>query len=174
MKIDAYFATRYAGIEYPCRELTAMKSRRQGAILELIESEPLHSQEQLRRRLLKAGFEATQATISRDIKELGLVKRAGDGAYQHAGAAAPPASDAARYQLHRAAREFLSGIEASQQLLVLKTGAGQASMLAIALDRAQLPDVLGTIAGDDAILVICRDARTARATMTHLQRLAES
>ena len=56
-----------------------MKSRRQGAILELIESEPLHSQEQLRRRLLKAGFEATQATISRDIKELGLVKRSGDG-----------------------------------------------------------------------------------------------
>jgi transcriptional regulator of arginine metabolism len=62
-----------------------MKARRQGAILELIDHEPLHSQEQLRRRLLKAGFEATQATISRDIKELGLVKRAGDGAYQREG-----------------------------------------------------------------------------------------
>ena len=74
----------------------------------------------------------------------------------------------------RAAREFLAGIDVSQQLLVLKTGPGQASLLAIAMDRAQLPDVLGTIAGDDTILVICRDARAARATMTHLQGLAES
>ena len=63
-----------------------MKSRRQGAILDIIDGEPLHSQEELRRRLLHAGFETTQATISRDIKELGLVKRAGDGAYQRSGA----------------------------------------------------------------------------------------
>jgi len=62
-----------------------MKSRRQAVILEIVDREPLHSQEQLRRRLHQKGFDATQATISRDIKELGLVKRAGDGAYQRPG-----------------------------------------------------------------------------------------
>ena len=62
-----------------------MKARRQAVLLELIDREPLHSQEQLRRRLRQRGFTATQATISRDIKELGLVKRAGDGAYQRPG-----------------------------------------------------------------------------------------
>ena len=151
-----------------------MKARRQSAILEIVQHDAVHSQEQLRQLLTSRGHDVTQATLSRDIRDLGLVKRAGDGAYQHAGAPSAPAGDAARYQLHRAAREFLAGIDVSQQLLVLKTGPGQASLLAIAMDRAQLPDVLGTIAGDDTILVICRDARAARTTMTHLQGLAES
>ena len=62
-----------------------MKARRQAVIVELVDREPLHSQEELRRRLHQRGFDATQATISRDIKELGLVKRAGDGAYQRPG-----------------------------------------------------------------------------------------
>src|SRR5213596_2354755 len=88
----------------------AMKARRQGLILELVDREPLHSQEQLRRRLMKAGFEATQATISRDIKDLGLVKRAGDGAYQRPGAeAADPGTVLAA--LERAANEFLRNVE---------------------------------------------------------------
>src|SRR5436190_1899984 len=65
---------------------SSMKSRRQAVILELIDREPLHSQEVLRRRLHQKGFDATQATISRDISELGLVKRSGDGAYQRPGA----------------------------------------------------------------------------------------
>src|SRR4249920_2684632 len=99
-----------------------MKVRRQNAILELIDREPLHSQEQLRRRLLKAGFEATQATISRDIKQLGLVKRAGDGAYQ------PPGADVVNPEtalsaLERAATEFLRRIDRVQQLVVVRTGA---------------------------------------------------
>src|SRR6476620_5810991 len=128
-----------------------MKSRRQGAILELIESEPLHSQEQLRRRLLKAGFAATQATISRDIKELGLVKRSGDGAYQRLGAAdASPA--AALVALERAAAEFLQRVEHVQHLVVIRTGVGQAQPLAFAIDRAQLAEAVGSIGGDDTIL----------------------
>src|SRR6478736_3127091 len=139
-----------------------MKSRRQGTILELIESEPLHSQEQLRRRLLKAGFEATQATISRDIKELGLVKRAGDGAYQRLGADAI-SPETALTALERASAEFLRRIDRVQQLVVIRTGVGQAQPLALALDRAQLPEVVGTIAGDDTILVVARGARGAAA-----------
>src|SRR5262245_1976346 len=89
--IDAYSVFKYAVFVYSVPtharhpEANRMKARRQGLILELIDREPLHSQEEMRRRLLQRGCEATQATISRDIKELGLVKRAGDGAYQRQG-----------------------------------------------------------------------------------------
>src|SRR5436190_670204 len=109
-----------------------MKTRRQGAILELVESEPLHSQEQLRRRLLKAGFAATQATISRDIKQLGLVKRPGDGAYQRLGLEAI-SPETAVSALERAAAEFLRHMARVDQLVVVRTGAGQAQPLALAI-----------------------------------------
>ncbi len=137
-----------------------MKSRRQGAILELVDLEPLRSQEALRRRLRKAGFDTTQATISRDIKELGLVKRAGDGAYQRAGAEArhPKAGLSA---LEHATSEFLRRVDRVQQLVVVRTGAGQAQALALAIDRARLPEMVGTIAGDDTVLVIAKDGRRA-------------
>src|SRR5258705_10584028 len=124
-----------------------MKSRRQGAILELIESEPLHSQEQLRRRLHKAGFEATQATISRDIKELGLVKRPGDGAYQRLGADAI-SPETAPTALERAPGEFLRRIDRAQQLGVVRTGAGPAQPPAPATPAARLRGTVGTLAGD--------------------------
>ena len=148
-----------------------MKARRQGAILELIESGPLHSQEQLRRRLLKAGFEATQATISRDIKELGLVKRPGDGAYQRLGAEAI-SPETALSALEHAAAEFLRHIDRVQQLVVVRTGAGQAQPLALAIDRARLAETVGTIAGDDTILVIAKDARRAAAFVRRLGEYA--
>jgi transcriptional regulator of arginine metabolism len=145
-----------------------MKARRQGLILELIDREALHSQEQLRRRLHRRGFEATQATISRDIKDLGLVKRAGDGAYQQPGAdAANPA--ALIGALERAAKEFLRHVEGVQQLVVIRTGVGQAQPLAIAIDRARLPEAVGTIGGDDTILVIARGARGAAALVRRLK-----
>src|SRR5216117_3087982 len=102
---------RYAEIVYPdvarvnATGDLSMKARRQGLILELIDREPLHSQEELRRRLLQRGCEATQATISRDIKELALVKRAGDGAYQRQGVdVASP--EVALNALERAAASF--------------------------------------------------------------------
>src|SRR5919108_2062836 len=145
-----------------------MKARRQAFILDLVNREALHSQEQLRRRLRQRGFEATQATISRDIKELGLVKRAGDGAYQRPGVEAPnPAT--ALVALGRAAAEFLRHVDRVQQLVVVRTGTGQAQPLAIAIDRAQLPEAVGTIAGDDTILVIARGARGAAALARRLK-----
>src|SRR5262245_54470392 len=137
-----------------------MKSRRQAAILELIDREPFHNQELLRRRLHARGFDATQATISRDIADLGLVKRAGDGAYQRPGVEASN-PETALTALERAAAEFLRHVDRVQQLVVVRTGGGQAQALAIALDRAQLPEVVGTIGGDDTILVIARGARGA-------------
>jgi len=145
-----------------------MKSRRQAVILELIDREALHSQEMLRRRLLQHGFEATQATISRDIKELGLVKRAGDGAYQRPGEEAPNLETALTL-LERAANEFTRSVDRVQQLVVVRTGRGQAQALAEALDRARLPEAVGTIAGDDTILVIARGARAAAALARRLK-----
>lgn len=145
-----------------------MKARRQAVILDLIDREALHSQELLRRRLHQHGFEATQATISRDIKNLGLVKRSGDGAYQRPGAEASD-PETALNALERAAAEFLRRVDRVQQLVVIRTGVGQAQALAIALDRSQLPEVVGTIGGDDTILVIARGARGAAALVKRLK-----
>jgi len=145
-----------------------MKSRRQAALLDLIDREACDSQETLRRRLRQAGFDATQATISRDIRDLGLVKRSSDGAYQRSGAEGP-ASETAMSALERAAAEFLRRVDRVQQLVVIRTGAGQAQPLAIALDRAQLPESVGTIAGDDTILIIARGARGAAALVKRLK-----
>jgi transcriptional regulator of arginine metabolism len=148
-----------------------MKTRRLSAIRQLIDQAPVHSQEELRQRLAKLGFEVTQATLSRDIKELGLVKRSSDGAYQGAnGDAGSTASAVAA--LSRALGEFLLSVDAAQHLVVVKTGPGQAQLLALAIDRAKLAEVVGTIAGDDTILVVCRDTRHAQSTRTTLERLA--
>lgn len=138
-----------------------MKAHRQALILELLGREPVRSQEQLRRGLQALGVEVTQATLSRDIKELGLVKRASDGAYQRSGAPAPAGGSAAT-GLSRAVTEFVTGVDRVQNLIVLRTGPGQAHAAAVAIDRAQLGEVVGTIAGDDTILLIGRDANGAR------------
>src|SRR2546425_12580217 len=148
-----------------------MKARRQAVILELVDREALHSQDHLRRRLHRRGFDATQATISRDIKELGLVKRAGDGAYQRPGVDTTN-PQTARTALERATAEFLRRAERVQQLVVIRTGVGQAQPLALAIDRAQLAEAVGTIAGDDTILVIARDGRRAAALVRRLEAYA--
>src|SRR4249919_3962990 len=129
---------------------SSMKARRQSVILELVDREALHSQELLRRRLHQRGFEATQATISRDIKELGLVKRAGDGAYQRQGVEARnPAWTMSA--LEHAAAELLRRVDRVQPMAVLRPGAGQPQPLALAIDRAQLPEAAATIPRDDTI-----------------------
>lgn len=153
-----------------------MKARRQAAVLDIVSREPIRSQEQLRQRLAQRGFDVTQATLSRDIKGLGLVKRAADGAYQPSPDDEPGsgAGDAARHALQRALVDYLAGAQRSQQLLVLRTGAGEAQPLAVAIDRARLTEVLGTIAGDDTILLITRDARSARLLLLQFEGLAAS
>jgi transcriptional regulator of arginine metabolism len=148
-----------------------MKARRQALILDLVDREPLHSQEQLRRRLRQRGFRATQATMSRDIADLGLVKRAGDGAYQKPGVDAP-SPEAALAALERAATDFLLKVDRVQQLVVIRTGRGQAQALAEVMDRARLAESVGTIAGDDTVLIIARDARRATTLVKRLEAYA--
>ena len=141
-------------------ECIHMKTRRQAAILGFIEAEPVTSQRMLQRRLKADGFQVTQATISRDIKELGLVKQAADGAYRPAGQEAANL-ETAHAALYRALADFVTRIDRVQQLIVLGTGPGQAQPVALAIDRAKLPGVVGTIAGDDTVLMIARNARQA-------------
>ena len=138
-----------------------MKARRKAIIVELVEREAITSQEQLREKLRERGIEATQATLSRDIRELGLVKRSVDGAYRRAAPDAVVGNGEAT--LRRAVEEYLRTQETIEQLLVLRTDPGQAQSLAIAIDRARLAEIAGTIGGDDTILVICRSASDATA-----------
>ena len=145
-----------------------MKAFRQTAILDIIERESITSQEQLRNRLKLRGIEATQATLSRDIRALELVKRAADGAYVRPG---PPAEGDLEEVVETAVADYLTHHERVEQMLVLKTDAGNAQPLAIALDRARLPEVAGTIAGDDTILVICRTVGDAQNLQSRLDRL---
>ena len=145
-----------------------MKSRRQSVIGEIVGREQITSQEQLRMRLKARGYNVTQATLSRDIRDLGLVKRSSDGAYQlqNAEPAVPPSAGVA---LQRALAEYASGVDCVQQLIVVRTGAGMAQPLALAIDRARLDEVVGTLAGDDTILVISRDPRQARALARQME-----
>lgn len=138
-----------------------MKKYRQSAILDLVTQHSVGSQDELRRKLRDRGFHATQATISRDIKDLGLVKRAADGAYQKPGI--PPGGAVfSGAGLQRAVSEYLRRLDQVQQLIVLRTDPGQAQSLAVAIDRSELPEVVGTVAGDDTILIITRHARAGR------------
>ena len=140
-------------------------------ILDVISREPVRSQEQLRKRLRVGGVDVTQATLSRDIRELGLVKGGADGAYQ-APAAVVANGHGTKALLNRAVTEYLTRVDRVQQLVLLRTGPGQAQILGVALDGARLPEVVGTLAGDDTILVITPDARRARALVKRLEELA--
>lgn len=147
------------------------KTMRQTVILELVGREVITSQQMLHRRLRGRGISATQATISRDLKQLGLVKRAGDGAYSR------PSPDAtspetALAELQRVAVRSLSRTARVEQLIVLRTPPGEAQHLALAIDRAALPEVVGTIAGDDTVLVIAAGQRQAAAFLDRLESLA--
>ena len=133
------------------------KALRHHRILELVLREPMVTQDEMVRRLSQQGLKVTQATLSRDIKELGLVKSAD-------GYAAPgPAAEAAPTpSLSHLLREFVVDVREAQNLLVLKTPPGSAQPVARALDAESWPEVVGTIAGDDTILVIGSNARSCR------------
>ncbi|MGH9372805.1 MAG: arginine repressor [Vicinamibacterales bacterium] len=148
-----------------------MKPQRQAVIRELVERESITSQAQLRTRLRDRGIDATQATLSRDIRELGLVKRTADGAYRSMGSVRNGESPDVELALARAAAEYLRSQEVVGHMIVLRTDPGQAQTLAIAIDRANLPEIVGTIGGDDTILVISRTAEAAERLADRFQAL---
>jgi transcriptional regulator of arginine metabolism len=148
-----------------------MKTQRHAAILRIVRQGTVGSQEQLRERLKAEGFNVTQATLSRDIRELGLAKVAAPdgGSHYAAGAEGAPG---VRPHLEQLLPTMLVSAEGVGPLLVLKTTTGGAQALGLALDGAGWSEVIGTIAGDDAILVITRSERGRRAVQTRLQELA--
>jgi transcriptional regulator of arginine metabolism len=146
------------------------KTRRQTLILELVDHEEITSQEVLQRRLRSRGVHATQATLSRDLKELGLVKRAGDGAYGRPGQESI-SFETSLAQLQRVVVRSLSRTARVDQLVVLRTPPGEAQHLALAIDRTDFPEVVGTIAGDDTVLVIAGGSREAAAFLDRLEKL---
>src|SRR3954468_1686859 len=132
------------------------KFDRQGTILRLVQEQPLSTQEEVAEALRARGFDAVQTTISRDIAQLGLVKvrdPAGRLVY-----ALPGSADLDRLsELTSALRRWAVSLDSSANLLVIRTPPGHANALARAIDEARLPDVIGTIAGDDTITVIARE-----------------
>jgi transcriptional regulator of arginine metabolism len=133
------------------------KLSRHKAILDLLDEGPVANQEELQRLLRKRGFDAGQATLSRDIRELGLVKSA--GGYSVPGREAAVEADLP--SVDRLVREFVTSVRAAQNLLVTKTSIGSAQPVAAALDGENWPEAIGTIAGDDTILIVCEDKRSA-------------
>jgi len=147
-----------------------MKTQRQAAILTLVDREALSSQEALRTKLRAGGFSVTQATLSRDLKNLGLVKNSADGTYHRPGPGVTnPAVTAAKLQ--HAVAEYLVGVDRAMQLVVLKTNLAQAQPLAAAVDAAHLEGAVGSIAGEDTVLLICRTPAAATEVVARLEQM---
>ncbi len=148
-----------------------MKPQRHAAIMKIVRRERVASQEELRELLHADGFDVTQATLSRDIRELGLAKVAApEGGSQYA--PPPDAGVVIRPQLAQLLPSTLVASDGVSHLLVLKTPAGGAQALGLALDAAGWREVLGTIAGDDTVLVVTRSPRARRTVQSRLKELA--
>jgi len=129
------------------------KSFRQGQILQIVRSKGIYTQEELARELGQRGVQTTQVTLSRDMREIGLVKTA-DGYRQLAAEKGGP-------DLAGVVDDYMQDIRVAQNLVVVKTSPGNANSLAIAIDRGELDEVVGTVAGDDTVLVITPDPQAA-------------
>lgn len=143
------------------------KTLRQRAILEVLQQGPIANQEELQRALRKRGYRVGQATLSRDIRDLSLSKTAAGYALpQREGSAAlvlPP--------VQRLVREFVLDARPAQNLLVVKTIIGSAQPVAAALDDQEWEEVVGTIAGDDAILIVCPDKESAKKVAARIEEM---
>src|SRR5512142_59955 len=145
--------------------MQASKRQRHHRILELVGRESLGTQQQLCERLAQMGVNVTQATLSRDIKELGLVKTP-EGYV-------PPAGEPASSQpsLMHVIREFVVDVREAQNLLIVKTTPGSAQPVAVALDNAGWSELIGTIAGDDTLLAIASGRKAARVIARRIREL---
>ena len=138
-----------------------MKFQRQAAIIDLISSHEIDTQEELTARLREMGFHSTQATISRDIKELRLIKIASsNGGYKYSIAESEQDSGFVP-RVRNIFRECVIKVDVAQNLVVIKTITGMARAAAFALDTMKISEIVGTIAGDDNVLIILRDNESA-------------
>lgn len=136
-----------------------MKNKRQKKILEIIVEKEISTQEELAIELEKSGFDVTQATVSRDIKELGIIKiPTGSNTYKYGihGDSVLPHNEE---RLRRRLQEMVVSIDYSENIIVLKTYPGNAQTVAFLLDGAKWPEVIGSVAGDDTILLVVKEPK---------------
>ncbi len=147
-----------------------MKSRRHAKILDIISEYPIETQDELLTRLKDEGYKATQATISRDIKDLRLVKTLGsDGKYRYVSASKN--STDIRTNFSSLFASSVNSIDFAQNIVVIKTLSGMAQAVCAALDSNDYKAVVGTIAGDDTIFIACRSSQLAVSLTEELKKL---
>ena len=151
--------------------MTAVKSQRQAKILEIISTINVETQEQLLQELEHAGFRSTQATISRDIKELRIIKELTNfGTYRYT-TSTKEVSGSFSSRLNTIFRECVTDFDYAQNLMVIKTISGLASAAGSAIDAMNMSVVIGTLAGDDTVLVVMRDTNAAAAFYGEIKNL---
>ena len=146
-----------------------MKKSRHEKILEIIENNEIETQGELAEMLRADGFKVTQATVSRDIREMGLVKAAASGGRQKYEAAKPVNEEKNRFI--RVLRDSVQSLDHAQNLLVIKTGAGMAMAAAAALDHLRFPEIVGSIAGDDTIMAAVRTVEETKELMEKIRHM---
>ena len=148
-----------------------MKNQRQAKIVEIISNRNVETQEQLLSLLQKEGFRATQATISRDIKELRIVKELTNlGTYRYA-TAANETNGTFSARLNTIFRECVTSFDYAQNIIVIRTLPGLASAAGSAIDSMEMNKVVGTLAGDDTVMVVMRDNNAAAALCGEIKNL---
>jgi transcriptional regulator of arginine metabolism len=159
--------------------LEVIKRLRQQQIREIIERNPIRTQHELAAALRERGFRATQATVSRDVAELGLAKLVFDGVRRYAlppalaaGGRERPAEPPAEERLAAVLRDMPVELRVAGTLLVLRAVPGSAHAIAAALDRARWPEVVGSIGGDDTVFIACADRTSVGRVGARLRRLA--
>jgi transcriptional regulator of arginine metabolism len=148
------------------------KERRQRAVAELVRAHVLGSQEEVAARLGGLGFDVTQATVSRDLEQLGALKVRRDGRIGYALPDQLGGNGAAPSRLASVTRDWVRSIDAAASIVVLKTPPGSAHLVGVALDEAALPEIAGTICGDGTIFAACRSAADADALAVKLRELS--
>ena len=151
--------------------MTDTRTQRLRALAELIRAGGLASQEEATARLKAAGFAVTQATVSRDLDQLGAVKVKRGGVLSYALPDQLAAADWSAGRLERILKEWAVSIEAAGQMLVLRTPPGSAHLVASAIDQAQLSEIAGTVSGDDTLFVALRDGVTVHPVLKRFERM---
>lgn len=142
--------------------MTDSRTHRHRTLAQLLRREALASQEEVSERLRGLGLAVTQATVSRDLDQLGAIKVRRDGRTVYALPDEPGPSAGAQQRLQAIVREWVRSAEAVGQLVVVRTPPGSAHLVGVALDAAALPHVAGTISGDDTLFVAVREAKAAQ------------
>jgi transcriptional regulator of arginine metabolism len=149
------------------------KRERHRAIREIVDAHPVGSQEELRQQLTERGWDVTQSTLSRDLHELRLARVPTAEGMRYVASTEAETTERGRVALEALLPQLFARIDGVGELIVLHTVPGGAQPIAAAFDAARWPDILGTIAGDDTILIVCRSAQAREQMIRKIRKVAE-